>query len=33
MDVIESLIAYPLGFVMELSYQLLGNYGLAMPLP
>ncbi len=30
MDIIESVIAYPLGFVMELCYQLLGNYGVAI---
>lgn len=30
MDVIESIIAYPLGFVMELCYRLLGNYGVAI---
>ncbi len=30
MEVIESVIAYPLGFVMELCYRLLGNYGVAI---
>lgn len=31
-EVIEGIIAYPLGFVMELCYRLLGNYGLAIIL-
>ena len=30
MEVIESVIAYPLGFVMELCYRILGNYGVAI---
>lgn len=30
MEVLESIIAYPLGFVMELCYRLLGNYGVAI---
>ena len=30
MNVVESVIAYPLGFVMELCYRFLGNYGVAI---
>lgn len=30
MDILESVIAYPLGFVMELCYRILGNYGVAI---